>query len=136
MDATPPAAASDDAQRLKLTDFLDLATLQEIQDGFAAVANVRAVITDAEGNLLTQRTPTKAFLRRQLAIAQAEASRGAGADHGPQRQGREYVAPIVVNHRRLGTIRMAAGNGSGARGGSAESLGAGPTSSGRWRSPS
>jgi sigma-B regulation protein RsbU (phosphoserine phosphatase) len=113
MDATPTAATSDDAHRLKLTDFLDLATLQEIQDGFAAVANVRAVITDAEGNLLTQRAPTRAFLRRQLAIAEAEASR-ASAGEGPQRQGREYVAPIIVNQQRLGTIRMAAGNGSGA----------------------
>ena len=112
MDATRTAATSDDAHRLKLTDFLDLATLQEIQDGFAAVANVRAVITDAEGNLLTQRTPTKAFLRRQLAIAQAEASRG--AEDGPQRQGREYVAPIIVSGQRLGTIRMAAGNSASA----------------------
>ena len=109
MDATRTAAGSDESHRLKLTDFLDLATLQEIQDGFAAVANMRAVITDAEGNLLTQRTPTKGFLRRQLAIAQAEASRGSG--EGPQRQGREYVAPIIVNHQRLGTIRMSAGSG-------------------------
>src|SRR5205823_5084629 len=29
----------------------------------------------------------------------------------PQKEGREYVAPIIVNDQRLGTIRMAA-NGS------------------------
>src|SRR5687767_14400828 len=54
---------------LRLTDFLDLPTLQEIQDSFAAVADVRAVITDADGNLLTQPTPTTGFLRRQRALA-------------------------------------------------------------------
>src|SRR5688572_23458846 len=104
----PTTMADGDAHRLKLTDFLDLATLQEIQDGFAAVANVRAVITDAQGQLLTQRTPTKQFLRRQHAIAEAEQAQ---AD-GPQREGREYVVPIIVNNQRLGTIRMAARNGA------------------------
>jgi sigma-B regulation protein RsbU (phosphoserine phosphatase) len=92
---------------LRLTDFMDLPTLQEIQDSFAAVANVRATITDAEGNVLTQPQPTIEFLRRQRVIAQAEETveRGAGPD-GPQKTGREYVAPIVVNNQRLGTLRM------------------------------
>lgn len=93
-------------QQLKLTDFMDLPTLQEIQDSFAAVANVRAIITDAEGNLLTQPVATKEFIRRQRAIVQAEED-----VPRPQREGREYVAPIIVNNQRLGTIRMAA-NGS------------------------
>jgi sigma-B regulation protein RsbU (phosphoserine phosphatase) len=90
-----------DTENLRLTDFMDLPTLQEIQDSFAAVANVKAVITDADGNLLTQATPTREFVRRQHAIEQAEASQP-----GPQREGREYVAPIIVNNQRLGTIRM------------------------------
>jgi sigma-B regulation protein RsbU (phosphoserine phosphatase) len=90
-----------DADHLKLTDFIDAATLQEIQDSFAAVANVKATITDAEGHLLTQPTPTAEFLSRQEAIAAA-----AEAHEGPQREGSEYVAPIMVNHQRLGTIRM------------------------------
>lgn len=93
-----------DPDNLRLTDFMDLPTLQEIQDSFAAVANVKARITDAEGNLLTQPTPTRAFLRRQRAIAAAEQD-GASAD-GPQREGAEYVAPIIVDNHRLGTIRM------------------------------
>jgi phosphoserine phosphatase RsbU/P len=90
-----------DADHLKLTDFIDAATLQEIQDSFAAVANVTATITDADGRLLTQPTPTAEFLSRQEAIAAA-----AEAHEGPQREGGEYVAPIMVNHQRLGTIRM------------------------------
>src|SRR2546425_5998352 len=89
---------------LRLTDFLDLPTLQEIQDSFAAVADVRAVITDADGNRLTQPTPTSAFLRRQRALATEGEQR-------PQKEGAEYVAPIIVNERRLGTIRMSS-NGS------------------------
>src|SRR5258706_1050416 len=108
-----------DPTHLSLTDFMDLPTLQEIQDSFAAIANVKATITDAEGNLLTQPTPTKEFLRRQRAIEEAEDD-GAAADSdapidgqpagmaalSPQRNGREYVAPIMVNNQRLGTIRM------------------------------
>src|SRR5437763_16605339 len=97
-----------DPENLRLTDFMDLATLQEIQDNFAAVANVRAIITDADGNLLTQKTPTTEFLRRQRVIAQTEDAQVASS---PQKEGREYVAPIMVNDQRLGTIRMSA-NGS------------------------
>jgi sigma-B regulation protein RsbU (phosphoserine phosphatase) len=93
---------------LNLTDFLDLAILQEIQDSFAAIANVRATITGASGQLLTQPTPTSDFLRRQRAIAQAEEGNEEPAPEGPQRSGREYVAPIIVNNQRLGTIRMTA----------------------------
>jgi sigma-B regulation protein RsbU (phosphoserine phosphatase) len=91
-----------DPDHLKLTDFLDLSTLQEIQDGFAAVANVKATITDADGKLLTQPTPASDFLTRQRVIAETQ-------QDGPQREGVEYVAPINLNNQRLGTIRMAAG---------------------------
>src|SRR3954469_18475378 len=99
-----------DPAHLNLTDFMDLPTLQEIQDSFAAVANVKARITDAEGNLLTQPTPTREFLRRQRAIAAAAgaAEDEDGVEAGPQKEGREYVAPIIVANQRLGTIRMTA----------------------------
>jgi sigma-B regulation protein RsbU (phosphoserine phosphatase) len=93
-------------QILKLTDFMDVQTLQEIQDSFAAVANVKAIITDADGNRLTQPAPSGEFLKRQQTLAAAEEE-----VLGPQREGREYVAPIIVGGRRLGTIRMAS-NGS------------------------
>src|SRR5207237_4665678 len=96
-----------DPDNLRLTDFMDLPTLQEIQDSFAAVANVKATITDAEGKLLTQPTPTKEFLRRQLALAADEENQSSQpASEGPQKEGAEYVAPIIVNNQRLGTIRM------------------------------
>ena len=97
-----------DPDNLRLTDFMDLPTLQEIQDSFAAVANVKAKITDAAGNLLTSPTPTRDFLRRQNAIAEAEAGETEAVDpaSGPQKEGTEYVAPIVVANQRLGTLRM------------------------------
>ncbi len=91
---------------LRLTDFMDLPTLQEIQDSFASVTNVKVTITDADGNRLTQPQPTSEFLRRQQAIEEAEESQP-----GPTREGREYVAPIIVNNQRLGTIRMAGAGG-------------------------
>src|SRR5437763_702255 len=57
---------------LRLTDFMDVQTLQEIQDSFAAVANVKAIITDADGNLLTQPAPSGEFLKRQQTLAAAD----------------------------------------------------------------
>jgi sigma-B regulation protein RsbU (phosphoserine phosphatase) len=87
-----------DADNLTLTDFMDLPTLQEIQDSFAAVANVSATITDAEGKVLTQPTPTREFVRRQRILAEE--------GEQPSRDGTEFVAPIMVNNQRLGTIRM------------------------------
>ncbi|MGH7177748.1 MAG: SpoIIE family protein phosphatase [Tepidisphaeraceae bacterium] len=95
--------------RLSLTDFMDLPTLQEIQDSFAAVASVKATITDADGRVLTQSAPSRRFVSRQQMLAKAD------VDHagGPQKEGREFVAPIMVNNQRLGTIRMSA-NGTAA----------------------
>lgn len=104
-----------DADNLKLTDFMDLATLQEVQDSFAAVANVKATITDAAGNLLTQPTPTREFLRRQSVLAEE-------GDQQPQREGAEFVAPIMVNNQRLGTIRMSATSGAAINGYDEEKL--------------
>src|SRR5690348_6577155 len=99
---TPAAANSSAHATFKLTDFLDVPTLQEIQDSFAAVANVKATITDADGNVLTEPAPTRQFMSRQRAIEQSEGV----LSTDPQKEGREYVAPIVVNNQRLGTIRM------------------------------
>src|SRR5256885_16901088 len=90
----------------KLTDFMDVQTLQEIQDSFAAVANVKAVITDAQGNRLTQPMPTSDFLKRQQTPAAADefAAEGQG---GPMKEGREDVAPILVGGERPRSTRHA-----------------------------
>src|SRR3954453_12442328 len=107
LQSAPRTMALFDPDHLRLTDFMDLPTLQEIQDSFAAVANVKAIITDADGNVITQPNPTKDFLNRQRTIEAAEET-----VEGPQREGREYVAPIMVNNQRLGTIRMTAIDGA------------------------
>jgi len=86
---------------------MDVSTLQEIQDSFAAVANVKATITDASGTVLTQPNPTRDFMERRDAIARAEQD-----IPETQKQGREYVAPIIVQGMKLGTIRMSIGTGS------------------------
>lgn len=128
-------------EQLRLTDFLDLSTLQEIQDAFASLAGVRARITDADGKPLTQNAPSSEFLRRQNAIAAAEdpahadaGSVSGGTDptthatsHAPTqvqgvanagggamaKEGREYVAPIMVGGQRLGLLRMTPTPGTG-----------------------
>jgi serine phosphatase RsbU (regulator of sigma subunit) len=83
--------------KLQLTDFLDLSTLQEIQDSFTAVSGVHATIGDAEGNIITQLAPTPEFLRRQVTLAQAV---GLSEENG------EVVTPIMVNDQRVGTLRL------------------------------
>lgn len=90
-----------DPDKLQLTDFLDVATLQEIQDSFTAVAGVRATIADASGKVLTQAAHAPEFLRRQQSLAQ-ERELVSGDGDG------EFIAPIVVNDRRVGAIRMQA----------------------------
>lgn len=88
------------ADNLKLTDFMDLRTLQEIQDSFMAVANVRAVIRDADGTILTEPTTPSDILRKRQAIVDGQSA------EGPIREGNDFVAPIIVANQRLGTIRM------------------------------
>lgn len=105
MDESAPTLPPD--QNLRLTDFIDLNALQEMQDGFAAIAGVSAVVTDADGTVLTSPNPTAQFLKRQAALASQE-----DETPEPHRVGREYVAPIVIGETKLGTIRMRGGSES------------------------
>jgi phosphoserine phosphatase RsbU/P len=107
MLAAREGSVSQTTDELKLTDFMDLAALQEIQDGFASIANVKAIITDPAGNVITSPQPAQAFLQKQAAIASQEEQ-----IPEPQRVGREYVAPIMVGPMKLGQIRMRGGSDS------------------------
>src|SRR5206468_5523695 len=107
LPALMPQLHPENLQSLRLTDFMDVQTLQEIQDSFAAAANVKAIITDADGNRRTQPAPSGAFLKRQQTLAAADemlsadaAAEAQGARGGPQKEGREYVAPIIVGGKR------------------------------------
>ncbi|HVX83934.1 MAG TPA: SpoIIE family protein phosphatase [Phycisphaerae bacterium] len=84
----------------RLTEFLDLATLQDIQDSLAMVAQVKASILDTSGQPLTQTTVSERFSNRSAAIAAARKQKGDTNLDQP------FVAPIIVNDVQLGTIVM------------------------------
>lgn len=93
-----PAAATQPAVRL--TEFLDLATLQDIQDSLAMVAQVKASILDNNGQALTQTTVSERFSNRSAAIAAAQKKKGDSNLDQP------FAAPIMVDNVKLGTIVM------------------------------
>ncbi|MGN6368210.1 MAG: SpoIIE family protein phosphatase [Phycisphaerae bacterium] len=85
---------------MKLTEFLDVATLQDIQDSLAMVAQVKASILDNSGQPLTQTTVSERFANRSAAIVAARKQKGDTNLDQP------FAAPIVVNDVKLGTIMM------------------------------
>ena len=85
---------------MKLTEFLDLATLQDIQDSLAMVAQVKASILDTSGAPLTQTTVSERFANRSAAIVAARKQKGDSNLDQP------FAAPIIVNDVKLGTIVM------------------------------
>lgn len=91
-DSTPSAPP------LSLTDFLDVGTLQEIQDSFTAVTRLVTTIRDAEGRPVT--TPTDA---RHRALSDRMLAHLLVADAGPDNN---FVAPIVVEGQELGAITI------------------------------
>jgi phosphoserine phosphatase RsbU/P len=98
---TPNAASAPKAPaNLKLTEFLDLVTLQDIQDSLAMVAQVKASILDNAGQPLTQTSVSERFSSRSAAIAAARRQKGDTNLDQP------FSAPIIVNDVQLGTIVM------------------------------
>jgi len=57
---TTPAIQPETAAHLSLTDFIDPATLQELQDSFTSFARLSMRVLDAEGNPVTQPTDLQA----------------------------------------------------------------------------
>jgi phosphoserine phosphatase RsbU/P len=103
MDGTSPPRTENPASvkglvTMKLTEFLDLATLQDIQDSLAMVAQVKASILDNDGQALTQTTVSERFSNRSAAIAEARRKKGDSNLDQP------FAAPIMVNDVQLGTI--------------------------------
>lgn len=97
---SPEPAGEGGDPNLKLTDFLDTETLQDIQDSLVMVAQVKASILDPGGAPLTQTTVSERFSNRSAAIAAARKQKGDSELDQP------FAAPIVVNGQRLGTIVM------------------------------
>jgi sigma-B regulation protein RsbU (phosphoserine phosphatase) len=86
------------APRLSLTDFLDLGTLQEIQDSFTAVSRLHAIIRDADGQPLT--LVTDAARRAQSDLVLEQLLTADETADGP------FVAPIIVEGQELGSIAI------------------------------
>jgi phosphoserine phosphatase RsbU/P len=97
----PAALVQGDAafpETARLTDYIDPATLQDIQDSLASVAGVKATILDPQGKALTQTTLSKRFQTRSAAIAASRNQKGDGTLDQP------FSAPIIVSNVRLGSI--------------------------------
>src|SRR3954469_12232220 len=97
---TTDTPSMDGTSNLKLTEFLDLATLQDIQDSLAMVAQVKASILDNAGQALTQTTVSERFSNRSAAIAAARRQKGDTNLDQP------FAAPIIVNETQIGSIVM------------------------------
>ena len=101
-DASLPGAPT-----LRLTDYLDLDALQEVQDAFTAVTRLTTEISDAAGVPVTTPSDPQQLQRLGETLDQllgfsvdddgtADAAEGTG----------ELVAPIIVAGQELGAIRV------------------------------
>ncbi len=100
LGSAAPAAGQGNDAGLKLTEFLDISTLQDIQDSLAMVAQVKASILDNAGQPLTQTSVSERFNTRSAAIAAARIQKGDRDLDQP------FSAAIIVNDQKLGTIVM------------------------------
>lgn len=91
------------APPLSLTQFVDPATLQEIQDSFAAVTGLGATIRDRDGRQVTNETDTA---QRRASDRVLEQLIAADADEAGR-----FSAPITVEGQVLGSISLEAVTG-------------------------
>lgn len=82
----------------RLTDFLRPDVLQEIQDGYAALTGLQAMITDAQGQPLTRPSDQDRMAEREQALSDTLKGDLAGPLKGP------FGVPIVADGKRLGAI--------------------------------
>lgn len=98
--APPRGGRVTSAPPLSLTQFVDVATLQEIQDSFTAVTGLAATIRDREGNPVThetdaaQRRASDRVLEQLISVEADDAGR--------------FSAPITVEGQVLGSIALGA----------------------------
>lgn len=104
---------------VKLTDLIDVATLQEIQDGFARLTGMAALTTDENGNAVTQGSNFTDFCMNYTRRSRVGCSRCEECDRsgGEQtmRTGRasayfchaglvDFAAPIMLNGTFIGSF--------------------------------
>ncbi len=104
---------------IRLTDLIDVATLQEIQDGFANLTGMAALTTDADGNAVTEGSNFTDFCmnytrKSRLGCARCESCDKSGGEQ-TMRTGRaaayfchaglvDFAAPIMVNGQFIGSF--------------------------------
>lgn len=101
-DPAPDVAAVPDIPGLSLTltDFVDLRTLQDVQDSFTALTRLSTAIRDASGQQITSKTDsTRAESLQALDWLVADALSGDGGSNG-------LSAPIIVAGHQLGSITV------------------------------
>lgn len=98
----PANGPGDDAspwRKLVLTDFLDLRSLQEVQDSFAALTRLTTTIRDAQGRQITARSEPTAPSDAVLTSWPPAISPASFETDG-------LAAPIVVEGHTLGSISL------------------------------
>ena len=113
----PPPTGGGSESPGALTDFVDRQTLQEIQDAFSAVTQLRATILDDAGLPVTKPTDTERRFASDLAFEQlVDVVLGDGTDeaHGGDADVDEdqprFVAPISVGGVQIGAIAIEPGS--------------------------
>lgn len=84
---------------INLTDFLDIQTLQELQDSFSDFTHFTTVIRDAKGTPLTTPTDTLQRSRGDALLEQLIS---------PDDAGTRLTAPIIVDGREVGSVNIEA----------------------------
>ena len=104
---------------VKLTDLIDVATLQEIQDGFANLTGMAALTTDADGNAVTNGSNFTEFCMSYTRQSRLGASRCEQCDRSGGEQTMrtgcaaayfchaglvDFAAPIMLEGQMLGSF--------------------------------
>jgi len=95
---TPPGPGQ---PRLSLTDFLDLPTLQEIQDSFTTLTRLATSIRDADGNIITTPTEADELFQSDLVIDWL-----LDGDESAPGGDQPLEAPIKVDGQTVGSISI------------------------------
>ncbi len=91
------------ASRLSLTDFVDVRTLQELQDAFSALTRYATSIYDADGRQLTSPTDASAREQADRVLEWLMVDEMSGSPSQPQSV---LAAPIIVEGTKLGSISL------------------------------
>lgn len=104
---------------VKLTDLIDVKTLQEIQDGFSEVTGMAALTTDADGNPVTRGSNFTDFCMKYTRKSPVGCQRCEECDRKGGQQTRasgqaaayvchgglmDFAAPIMVNNEFIGSF--------------------------------